>query len=200
MLLPHKKQKVLKGDAVIRENIIDWYSTVGKQSDVADELTAANAKIAQLDESLKTATPATKQSLLNQKENLVQQFKDVKDISAYLVTNTIPTYSKVPKIIENIRSLPLGNFVAFPAEILRTSAHLIEIGARELTSTNPFIRQMGARRLLGAASVFGGTGAIVAEAAEKLTGVSSDKMDAFKRSVAPSYQKKLNINSFNRIR
>jgi len=181
--------KGLKGDAAIRDNIIDWYKTVGKQSDVADELTAANAKIAEIDQDLLTATPATKQSLLNQKENLVQQFKDVKDISAYLVTNTIPTYSKVPKIIENIRSLPLGNFVAFPAEILRTSAHLIEIGARELTSTNPFIRQMGARRLLGAASVFGGTGAIISEAAEQLTGVSSDKMDAFKRSVAPSYQK-----------
>ena len=181
--------KGLKGDAAIRDNIIDWYKTVGKQSDVADELTAANAKIAEIDQDLLTATPATKQSLLNQKENLVQQFKDVKDISAYLVTNTIPTYSKVPKIIENIRSLPLGNFVAFPAEILRTSAHLIEIGARELTSTNPFIRQMGARRLLGAASVFGGTGAIISEAAEQLTGVSSDKMDAFQRSVAPSYQK-----------
>ena len=181
--------KGLKGDAAIRDNIIDWYKTVGKQSDVADELTAANAKIAKIDQDLLTATPATKQSLLNQKENLVQQFKDVKDISAYLVTNTIPTYSKVPKLIENIRSLPLGNFVAFPAEILRTSAHLIEIGARELTSTNPFIRQMGARRLVGAASVFGGTGAIISEAAEQLTGVTSDKMDAFQRSVAPSYQK-----------
>jgi hypothetical protein len=179
----------LKGDAAIRDNIIDWYRTVGKQTDVADELVGSNAKIAQIDEALKTATPATRQSLLNQKENLVQQFKDIKDISAYLVTNTIPTYSKVPAIIKNIRNLPLGNFVAFPAEILRTSAHLIEIGARELTSTNPFIRQMGARRLVGAASVFGGTGAIISEVAEKITGVTSDKMEAFQRSVAPSYQK-----------
>ena len=179
----------LKGDAAIRDNIIDWYRTVGKQTDVADELVESNAKITQIDEALKTATPATRQSLLNQKENLVQQFKDIKDISAYLVTNTIPTYSKVPTIIKNIRNLPLGNFVAFPAEILRTSAHLIEIGARELTSTNPFIRQMGARRLVGAASVFGGTGAIISEAAEKITGVTSDKMEAFQRSVAPSYQK-----------
>ena len=95
----------------------------------------------------------------------------------------------VPQIIKNIRNLPLGNFIAFPAEILRTSAHLIEIGARELTSNNPLIRQMGARRLIGAASVFGGTGSIIAAAAEKITGVSQEKMDAFKRSVAPEYQK-----------
>jgi len=156
---------------------------------VADELVAANAKIAKIDQQLATATPAMRQSLLNQKEALVQQFKNIGDISAYLVTNTIPTYSKVPAIIKNIRNLPLGNFVAFPAEILRTGAHLIEIGARELTSNNPYIRQMGARRLVGAASVFGGTGTIIAEAAERITGVSPDKMDAFKRSVAPDYQK-----------
>jgi len=185
--------KGLKGDAAIRDNIIDWYRTVGKQADVADELVGSNAKIAQIDEALKTATPATRQSLLNQKENLVQQFKDVKDISAYLVTNTIPTYSKVPAIIKNIRNLPLGNFVAFPAEILRTSAHLIEIGARELTSSNPFIRQMGARRLVGASAVFGGTGKIIESAAEKITGVTSEKMEAFQRSVAPSYQKNSNL-------
>tara|TARA_B110000483_G_scaffold130867_1_gene156599 strand:- start:933 stop:5342 length:4410 start_codon:yes stop_codon:yes gene_type:complete len=185
--------KGLKGDAAIRDNIIDWYRTVGKQADVADELVGSNAKIAQIDEALKTATPATRQSLLNQKENLVQQFKDVKDISAYLVTNTIPTYSKVPTIIKNIRNLPLGNFVAFPAEILRTSAHLIEIGARELTSSNPFIRQMGARRLVGASAVFGGTGKIIESAAEKITGVTSEKMEAFQRSVAPDYQKNSNL-------
>lgn len=181
--------KGLRGDAAVRENIIDWYRTVGKQNDVVEELIEANSKIAKIDADLAKATPATRQSLLNQKENLVQNFKDIKDISAYLVTNTIPTYSKVPAIIKNIRNLPLGNFVAFPAEILRTSAHLIEIGARELTSTNPFIRQMGARRLVGALSVFGGTGTIIAETAEKITGVSQEKMDAFKRSVAPDYQK-----------
>jgi hypothetical protein len=179
----------LKGDAAVRENIIDWYRTVGKQDDVVTQLVKANDDIAKIDDALKTANAANKQSLLSQKENLVQNFKDVKDISAYLVTNTIPTYSKVPQIIKNIRNLPLGNFIAFPAEILRTSAHLIEIGARELTSNNPFIRQMGARRLVGAASVFGGTGTIIAETAERITGVSQEKMDAFKRSVAPDYQK-----------
>ena len=185
----HTTKKDIQGDAVIRDNIIDWYRTVGKQDDVVADLIKANDEIAKIDDALKTADNANKQSLLNQKENLVQNFKDIKDISAYLVTNTIPTYSKVPAIIKNIRNLPLGNFVAFPAEILRTSAHLIEIGARELTSNNPYIRQMGARRLVGAASVFGGTGTIIAEAAEKITGVSPEKMEAFQRSVAPDYQK-----------
>jgi hypothetical protein len=95
----------------------------------------------------------------------------LKEVSAYLVTNTIPTYSKVPKVIQELRKLPLGNFIAFPAEILRTSANLVTIGARELTSTNPYIRQMGARRLIGASMTFGGIGAVVQKTSEYLTGV-----------------------------
>ena len=94
----------------------------------------------------------------------------LEEASAYLVTNTIPTYSKVPLIIENIRNLPLGNFVAFPAEILRTTANIVNIGARELTSTNPFIRQMGARRLVGVSTVLGGIGFTVQKGAQYITG------------------------------
>ena len=159
--------------------MIDWYRTVAKQSDIADELTTINNKI----NNAKTANEAA--GLSEQFNNL----RSIGDVSSYLVTNTIPTYSRVPKIIQNIRNLPLGNFIAFPAEILRTGTHLLTIGGRELMSANPFIRQMGARRLVGAASVFGGTGAIVAGTAEKLTGVSDEKMKAFKRSIAPDFQK-----------
>ena len=113
----------------------------------------------------------------------------LEEASAYLVTNTIPTYSKVPLIIENIRNLPLGNFVAFPAEILRTTANIINIGARELTSTNPFIRQMGARRLVGVSTVLGGIGFTVQKGAQYMTGVDEEMMTAFQTSFAPPYQK-----------
>ena len=111
------------------------------------------------------------------------------EASAYLVTNTVPTYSKVPMIIENIRNLPLGNFVAFPAEILRTTSNIISIGARELTSTNPFIRQMGARRLVGVSTVLGGIGYTTKKGAQYLTGVDDETMDSFQRSFAPPYQR-----------
>jgi len=113
----------------------------------------------------------------------------LKDISAYLTTNTIPTYSKVPNIIKNIRNLPLGNFIAFPAEILRTTANIIALGSRELTSTNPFIRQMGARRLVGVSTVLGGIGTVTKQTAQYVTGVDDETMNSFQRSFAPSFQK-----------
>jgi len=171
--------KNVAADQAYRENIIDWYKTVGREGRKSDELAAINQKI------LNTTD-------ISQKESLVKQFDSIgngKDISAYLVTNTIPTYSKVPEIIKAIRKLPIGNFIAFPAEILRTSAHLVNIGARELTSSNPFTRQMGARRLMGTSAVFGGIGSTIAYTAEKITGVSDEKVKAFQRSSAPDYQK-----------
>ena len=169
----------IAADQAYRENIVDWYKTVGRESRKANELATLNQKI--------NATTNVKQ-----KASLVREFNqlgNLEDVSAYLVTNTIPTYSKVPEIIRAIRKLPIGNFIAFPAEILRTSAHLVNIGARELTSSNPFIRQMGARRLLGASAVFGGIGTTIAYTAEQITGVSKDKIEAFQRSAAPDYQK-----------
>ena len=162
--------KNLSQDAALKENLNEWFTTVAKTGPVFDG--AGNALRPDLFSG----------GYMNSGELL-------KDASSYLVTNTIPTYSKVPEIIKVIRNLPLGNFIAFPAEILRTGAHLITIGARELTSTNPFIRQMGARRLLGTTAVFGGVGKIVQETAEGLTGVDQETMEAFQRSFGPDYQR-----------
>jgi len=144
------------------DDVADWYRTVAKQEYIPSNPLTGQTK--SLDEA-------------------------IKDISAYLVTNTIPTYSKVPQVIKNIRALPFGNFIAFPAEILRTSSNLLALGARELTSTNPFIRQMGARRLIGTAATFGGVGTVVQQTAQAITGVGQDTMDSFQRSFAPEYQK-----------
>ena len=55
----------------------------------------------------------------------------IEEGSAFLLRNTYPTYSKVPPIIQALRKLPLGNFISFPAEILRTGANIISTGLKE---------------------------------------------------------------------
>ena len=161
---PAQAARGLKGgdDALILENVKDWYRTVAKEDFIENSIITGQKKTGE---------------------------EALKEASAYLVTNTIPTYSKVPNIIKNLRTLPLGNFVAFPAEIMRTSANLLALGAKELTSTNPFIRQMGARRLIGASATFGGIGKIVSETAQYVTGVDDDKMESARRSFLPTYEK-----------
>jgi len=113
----------------------------------------------------------------------------LKEMSAWLTVNTIPTYSKMPKIIQALRDLPFGNYISFPTAILMTGSNIIGIGARELASKNPLIRQMGARRLIGVSAGFGGVGYVVKKSAEALTGVSGETMDAFQRSFSAPYEK-----------
>jgi len=147
--------------AKVLDQVREWYKTVAKEDFI--EISSISGK-------QKTAQEA------------------IEEVSAYLVTNTIPTYSKVPKAIQTIRDLPLGNFIAFPAEILRTGGNLITLGARELTSTNPYIRQMGARRLIGASATFGGIGTVIGGTAQAITGVTDEMMQKA-RSFVPQYEK-----------
>lgn len=45
--------------------------------------------------------------------------------------------------------------------MIRTTYNIIELGAKEATSNNPKLRQMGLRRLLGAYVTLSGTGTAV---------------------------------------
>jgi len=106
------------------------------------------------------------------------------EAAAYLLRNTYPTYSKVPPSIQNLRKLPVGAFISFPAEIIRTSANIMSIGLKEAGHSNPYIRQMGLRRLLGFGLTSFAVGKGVTETAQFLTGTTSTQWDAYKRSGA----------------
>ena len=46
--------------------------------------------------------------------------------SARVVRNTVPNYAYVSDFVQGMRRSPLGNFVSFPAEIIRTSTNIME--------------------------------------------------------------------------
>ena len=125
---------------------------------------------------------------------VIKTFDDhVDDISAYLIRNTYPTYSKVPPFIQNLRKLPLGAFISFPAEILRTGANIVSIGLKETSSSNPAIRQMGLRRLTGAFMTSYATGTGLVELAQFLTNSTDAQWDAYKRSSAAPWDRNSNL-------
>ena len=82
----------------------------------------------------------------------------IKEASAYYVRNTMPTYSKVPLAIKGVRNLPLGNFVAFPAETLRGSFNVMNLSTKEILSGDPILREMGYRGLIGLFTTQGAKG------------------------------------------
>jgi len=125
---------------------------------------------------------------------VIKTFDDhVDDISAYLIRNTYPTYSKVPPAIQELRKLPLGAFISFPAEILRTGANIVSIGLKETSSSNPAIRQIGLRRLTGAFMTSYATGTGLVELAQFLTNSTDAQWDAYKRSSAAPWDRNSNL-------
>ena len=113
----------------------------------------------------------------------------IKEASAYYVRNTMPTYSKVPAAIKGVRNLPLGNFVAFPAETLRGSFNVMNISTKEIISGDPILREMGYRGLIGMFTTQGAKGLAIMKTYGALTGLTQDIMKEYQQNLAPGYQK-----------
>lgn len=72
----------------------------------------------------------------------------VDEVVSEIVKNTFPTWSRVPAGVKNLsRYLLLGNFISFPAEVVRVSYETLKLATNELKSNNPKIRHIGATRL-----------------------------------------------------
>ena len=65
--------------------------------------------------------------------------------AANIVRNTVPNYSYVGDFVKSMRRTPLGNFMSFPAEIIRTSGNIMHLGLKE--ARNPIFKGQGLKRL-----------------------------------------------------
>jgi len=126
-------------------------------------------------------------------------FEDALDeAAAWQIRNTYPTYSKVPEVIKNLRKLPFGNFVSFPAEMIRTTYNILSLGLKEATSSNAQLRQNGYRRLIGALVTLGGAEKGVSALGQNLTGVTMEQIEAYKRSLSAPWDSRAAIIPINK--
>jgi hypothetical protein len=115
----------------------------------------------------------------------------LKEEAANLVKNNIPNYAYVSGFVKGLRQLPVGNFVSFPAEILRTSTNIVQRGLDEFFYTttingkqvNP-LRSIGLQRLIGMGVTTAAVPAAVVEAASAIYDVSREEIEAARRYVA----------------
>jgi hypothetical protein len=82
--------------------------------------------------------------------------------------------------------------------MIRTTTNIVSIGMKEATSSNPQLRQMGLRRLLGAYVTLVGTGKAVGATAEALTGVTLEEIEAYKRSLSAPWEKRAQLIPINK--
>jgi hypothetical protein len=108
--------------------------------------------------------------------------------AAEIVTNTVPTYSRVPEAIKYLRYIPfLGTFPSFTAELIRTSIGRIAITRKELASDNPAVRKIGRSRLMGMGLLMV-VPAVLATAMRSISGVDEEEERAV-RGMLPFWNK-----------
>ncbi len=114
----------------------------------------------------------------------------IKEIAGIEIRDTYPNYSMIPTIVQNVRKFPLlGNFVAFMSEMYRNSFQIVRGGLRKMQSQNPYIRQIGARQLIGFTTTVGIATPVAMESAHKMTGITKEMYQAYKDRFAPEYEK-----------
>ena len=63
--------------------------------------------------------------------------KNLKQEAARIVKNTVPNYAYVGSAVKTARILPIGNFMSFPAEMIRTTTNIAEQGLKEMRHSRP---------------------------------------------------------------
>jgi hypothetical protein len=112
------------------------------------------------------------------------------EMAANITRNTVPNYEYVPEFIKALRRMPVGNFVSFPAEILRTGTGIVQQAIKEIN--DPITRAIGMKRLAG----FAGTMAVLPPAMvgmfKTIYDITSDELAAMKRFL-PEWSKNSTI-------
>tara|TARA_B100000674_G_scaffold395574_1_gene340044 strand:- start:124 stop:4605 length:4482 start_codon:yes stop_codon:yes gene_type:complete len=114
----------------------------------------------------------------------------LQEIAGIQVRDVYPNYSMIPTFVLNVRKFPLaGNFVAFVSEMYRNSFQILRRGLREMQSSNPYLQQIGARRLLGYMTTVGVALPTAKKMGQVATEISDEVLDAYANRFAPEFEK-----------
>ena len=187
-------KKIQKGaqDAYTAEDDF-WkiFTYLGEQSRLRDAYKAKGLQLG--DDIVEVITDAEGRKF----DRKIGVFNDeyLKKQSAKLVKNNIPNYAFVSEFIKGLRKLPVGNFVAFPAEIMRTGTNIVSTALDEIFFTaringkevNP-LRARGLQRLTGMAATTAALPLGTVAMFQTLNDVSNEELDAMRRYV-PEWSK-----------
>jgi len=148
------------------------------------------------------------------KAGIKKPLDELKKEAADIVKNTVPNYNFVGDIVRTARVLPVGNFMSFPSEMIRTTTniggqaikelkHIPAVGERiigsdigpvvfiegkGLVKNNNPMYAIGVKRATGMAFTLTAVPTMVVEGAKALYDVTEDEIQALRRFV-PDWSK-----------
>lgn len=124
------------------------------------------------------------------------QLETLEAKAADKVVRTYPTYSQAPHAIQAMRKAVLvGDFVTFPAEMVRTTINIPRLVAEELANSRE--QAIGIRRAIGF-SAMTATVTGIGVTTRQLVGISQEEEDAL-RDLAPPWMRNSQWAHFGRI-
>ena len=97
------------------------------------------------------------------------------------VREMLPNYAYVSELVQASRRSPLGNFVSWPAEIIRTSGNIMSGAKKEIQ--NPILARIGYERAAGFATTVGIIGPAAVWGASQAYGFTKEKLMALREFV-----------------
>ena len=129
-----------------------------------------------------------KNAYLKVGKEITEEFLD--NEAANIVRNTVPNYAYVSDTVRALRRLPLGTFMSFPSEILRTTTNIAQRAIKEIN--DPALAAIGWKRLAGLTTVLGLAPAGIAAGFQGLYDVTNEELNALKRYL-PDWSKNSTI-------
>ena len=131
--------------------------------------------------------------------------KDLDDYAANITRDTMPNYNLVPEFFKQLRKYPLGNFVAWPLEILRTSKNGFKRAYEDISGRTvknieerygkklseeqvSLLRKAGAKRIAGL-MVAGTAGDMAMDASMNLYDITAEMAQAI-ANLSPTWEQK----------
>ena len=102
----------------------------------------------------------------------------------------MPNYAYVSDTVRALRRLPLGTFMSFPSEILRTTTNIAQLAIREIK--DPALRSIGIKRLTGLGTVLYIAPNVIQSGFQILYNVTNEQLQALKQYL-PEWSKNSTI-------
>jgi len=135
--------------------------------------------------------------------------RELKEEAAAIVRNTVPNYAYVGDVVRTARLLPVGNFMSFPSEMIRSTVNIgqqaikelkhipgpgevvrgsnispmVYIEGKGLVKNNNPMYSIGATRAAGMAFTLNAVPAMIVEGSKALYNVTEDEIQALRQFV-----------------